>query len=414
MKGANKLNLIKIESLNCRGLRNIKKRLDFFDDFKKRGIHIINLQETHLISKDLIMLKKNWNCKFLISGEKKQSLGVMIILNNNFEYNIHKVIKDKDGRYIIVDLELIGVARFLMINIYGPNKDCPVFFENLFKLIDKEGIKNWIITGDWNMVLDQNLDTWNYKSTNNPNSTLTVKQYIKRFGLIDIWREIFPQKIFFTWFRKNPNKAARLDFFLITSSILNILSSPYIKTKYQSDHSKIGLNLFQDKSERGKGLWKLNSALLNDQLLRIKIKDDILLMIEVHSCTPYNPTFIKNYNYEFPDLMISIDLFWEMLLTKIRGTIISYAAKVKREQTHRENKLIKELDNLNHFFLLDMNDKALEREIKGKNLELEEIRDIKLRGSFVRSRSQMIAQDEKPNKLFLNLENNNFISKNIK
>ena len=48
----------KIESLNCRGLRDLKKRLDFFDDFKKRGINIINLRETHLISKDLVMLKK--------------------------------------------------------------------------------------------------------------------------------------------------------------------------------------------------------------------------------------------------------------------------------------------------------------------------------------------------------------------
>ena len=68
MKGTNKLNLIKIESLNCRGLRDIKKRLDFFDDFKTRGINIINLQETHMTAKDLILLKKNWNCKFLIAG----------------------------------------------------------------------------------------------------------------------------------------------------------------------------------------------------------------------------------------------------------------------------------------------------------------------------------------------------------
>ena len=58
MQGTKKFNLIKIESLNYRGLRDLKKRLDFFDDFKKRGINIINLQETHLIAKDLIMLKK--------------------------------------------------------------------------------------------------------------------------------------------------------------------------------------------------------------------------------------------------------------------------------------------------------------------------------------------------------------------
>ena len=61
-----------------------------------------------------------------------------------------------------------------------------------------------------------------------------------------------------------------------------------------------------------------------------------------------------------------------------------------------------------------MNDKHLEDEICKKNIELEELRDIKLKGAFIRSRSQMISQEEKPNKLFLNLENNNFISKNIK
>ena len=63
--------LLKMESLNCRGLRNLKKRNDILDDFKKRNVYIIHLQETHLISSDLLMLKKTWNCKFLIAGEKK-------------------------------------------------------------------------------------------------------------------------------------------------------------------------------------------------------------------------------------------------------------------------------------------------------------------------------------------------------
>ena len=63
----------------------------------------------------------------------------------------------------------------------------------------------------------------------------------------------------FTWFRLNPNKAARLDFFLITTSILNTLSDSYIMMKYRSDHCKIGLNLIQDKSER------LNKIFLNKE-----------------------------------------------------------------------------------------------------------------------------------------------------
>ena len=130
--------------------------------------------------------------------------------------------------------------------------------------------------------------------------------------------------------------------------------------------------------------------------------------------TPYNPEYINKTEKYVPEFMINIELFWEVLLTKLRGTIISHAASIKRNRMQKENKLIKDLELLDHLYILNMNDKQLEQEIKEKNKELEEIRDIKLKGSFIRSRSQMYSQEEKPNKLFLNLENNNFISKNIK
>ena len=182
--------------------------------------------------------------------------------------------------------------------------------------------------------------------------------------------------------------------------------------KYRSDHCKIGLNLFQDQSERGTSLWKLNSSLLNDPILISKIKDKILLMIEVHTCTPHDPNFIKNYKNELPELMITIEQFWEVLLTKLRGTLISYAANNKRKRIQRENKLVKEIEDLDHLFLLNMTDEILEQEITEKNKELEKLRDIKLKGAFIRLR--MFSQEEKPNKIFLNLENSNYISKNIK
>ena len=47
-------------------------------------------------------------------------------------------------------------------------------------------------------------------------------------------------------------------------------------------------------------------------------------------------------------------------------------------------------------------------------IELEDLRYVKLKGSFVRSRIKEYIEGEKPNKNFLNLENYNFISKNIK
>ena len=122
----------------------------------------------------------------------------------------------------------------------------------------------------------------------------------------------------------------------------------------------------------------------------------------------------KNYKNGLPELIITIEQFWEVLLTKLRETLISYAANSKRKRIQRENKLIKEFEDLDHLFILNMTDKVLEQEITKKNKELEELRDIKLKGAFKRSRSLMFSQEEKPNKLFLNLENSNYISKNIK
>ena len=209
-------------------------------------------------------------------------------------------------------------------------------------------------------------------------------------------------------------KAARLDFFLISSTILDIFSDCYISFKYRSDHCKIGLILNIDKSTRGKGTWKLNAELLNDPGLIKRIEEGFLLMIEVHACTPYAPSFVKQFSENNISLMFEIEAFWEVLLSHLRGIFISNAAKRKRDRSNREELLTKEIENLEELYCLDISDEAMRVNLIEKKRELEEIRDIKLRGSFIRARLKDYVQGEKPSKYFLNLENYNFISKNIK
>ena len=62
----------------------------------------------------------------------------------------------------------------------------------------------------------------------------------------------------------------------------------------------------------------------------------------------------------------------------------------------------------------DIVDTTLTEEITTNINELEDLRDIRLKGSFIRSRIKDHVLGEKPNKYFLNLENSNFIFKNIK
>ena len=54
--------------------------------------------------------------------------------------------------------------RITLANVYGPSAgDNPGFFERIFKKIKEVGNNYTIIGGDWNVVLDVNLDTCNYK-----------------------------------------------------------------------------------------------------------------------------------------------------------------------------------------------------------------------------------------------------------
>ena len=67
----------------------------------------------------------------------------------------------------MLDIELIGVARFILTYIYAPNEDDPNFFVNIFNILENLDTKNLILVGDWNLVIDYELDTFNYKKNNN-------------------------------------------------------------------------------------------------------------------------------------------------------------------------------------------------------------------------------------------------------
>ena len=188
-----------IESINCRGARNRVKRTDIFDKAKKEHVNILCLQETHIIPEDINMIKDDWNVEFYISGKESNSGGVLIALENNFEYICHMSIADDQGRYLILDIELAGVARFLLINVYGPNEDQPNFYIDMFNIIENLDTKNLILVGDWNIVMNYELDTLNYKKNKNPRSREFFLEYMERLDLIDIWRQTHSDTNSYTW-----------------------------------------------------------------------------------------------------------------------------------------------------------------------------------------------------------------------
>ena len=63
-------------------------------------------------------------------------------------------------------------------------------------------LQDIIINGDFNLLLDPQIDGINYKHINNPNARLKVLQIMSELNLYDVWRDENLEKRIFTWKRK--------------------------------------------------------------------------------------------------------------------------------------------------------------------------------------------------------------------
>ena len=75
------------------------------------------------------------------------------MFKNNFEFKLIKEKKDVNGNYLAIDVE-ISKQRLTLMSLYGPNIDNPVFFEQVLHVIEDFGNENYILCGDFNLVLN--------------------------------------------------------------------------------------------------------------------------------------------------------------------------------------------------------------------------------------------------------------------
>ena len=121
-----------------------------------------------------------------------------------------------------------------------------------------------IIGGDFNLVLDLNKDKKGGRSKTHTNSVKTLEKFIDELNLIDVWRVLNPDILRYTWRQKKPEIHCRLDFFLVSQSLMCYIKGADIMTGFKTDHSMIVINVALHSNERGPDYWKLNTSFLSE------------------------------------------------------------------------------------------------------------------------------------------------------
>lgn len=399
---------VKIVTYNCQGLNDNGKRIDVFQHLKEKKSDIYCLVDTHFTSKEENFISLQWGYNCIFNSKSSNSRGVAILFNNNIDYEIHQQLKDENGNLLMADISVHG-KRFSLAAIYGPNNDSPLFFKSLFEEIDRLANESVIICGDFSLVLDPEMDYYNYKQINNKNARKFLLDEIEVRSLSDPFRALSPLAKRYTWRKKSPLQQSRLDFFLVSEDFRQYINKCEVGISYRSDHSVVLLEFNFYEIKVGKPLWKHNNSLLQDIEYVKTINDKIKEVKQQYALPVYNLNHLDNVPDEEIQFIIDDQLFLETLLMELRGKSISFSAFRKKQKDLEEKDLIQKI-KLNEENLSESNQKELDT----LKHELEKLRREKIKGYVIRSRAQWIEEGEKkPTNFFCKLEKNNYVNKTM-
>ena len=386
---------LKFSSLNVRGLGEVSKRKEIFNWLRKKKFSIYMLQEVHCTEKNIHLWTAEWGYKALFSCCASNKAGTCILFNNNFHLQITKTRSDPNGRFIICDICTNG-KNITLCNLYAPNEDKPDFFRDIAIYLQDFQCDEIIIGGDFNLVMDVSKDKKGGRASTHKNSLEEVKGICETWDVVDIWRVLNPEEERYTWRQKNLQIQCRLDFLLISQSLINNVNTVDIVPGYKTDHSMVTMEITTNANPRGPGFWKLNTSFLSDIDYISKIKDTIQQTKNEYSKDPF----------------VSPALLWEMIKLKVRESSLYYFKERKKKSALQEDEIERTIAAI-EIKLEDKNIEAKQREellgvLKSKKDQHEKIIEYRTKGAILRSQCRWHNEGEKNTKYFLNLEKRHY------
>ena len=220
-------------TFNTRGMRNRKKCKTILKTLKKKSYDVIALQEMHLMHNDLHLAKNNWGGHIEYAAGTNRSKGIGLLFSKKFESEqIDKLFSN--DRILLIKVKLKSCDLFFC-NVYAPTVDSEKinfyidFYDVITAKIGEENLDKLICLGDFNAVIDNNLDI--ISGLKHKKEVVNSFVYnIERLELTDCWREDNPGIKDFSWCSGESGIARRLDYIFAGKNILPFIRNCKIES----------------------------------------------------------------------------------------------------------------------------------------------------------------------------------------
>ena len=217
---------------------------------------------------------------------------------------------------LILDIVIDGF-HVVLANLYGPNKDDPDFYFDVFSRLDTFDSSRLIIAGDMNVALGP-LDCRGSRPTHgNVDSFKALLSLMDASNLINIWRTEHPNVRAYTKHQKIPPVLSRLDYILVSSNLANNVSDSEIICGIKSDHSIVTCKISNNNPSKGKGFWKLNYHFL------VGMMQTLFLLLKTRSLNLRKFTVTLLVTLMLFGMLLSVPLY-------ITGHCIQYCSQKKK------------------------------------------------------------------------------------
>lgn len=206
---------LKIISYNVRGQSSPNKRGRLWVELLHYGAEVVFLQETHFRGSSIPSLPQNiMNQWYHAVSPIARARGITIAFKKSCPWIMETMQSDPEGRFSFVKGTLHGL-RYTFATIYAPNEGSVNFFVKTFRKLEQFREGCLMVGGDFNLVLDPNMDTSTGRTAMSFRTLKQAKQLIRSQHLVDCWRVLHVGIKDFSYYSKTHDMYSRLDLFLV-------------------------------------------------------------------------------------------------------------------------------------------------------------------------------------------------------